>query len=314
MRRRTCSACSSPRSNRSPPSCSRACRTAIDGTGYELVVYVGGNHRSDPGWERQYVSRLSGTLADGMIIVTPTTSDFPSSAPIVAVDPHTGRSSTPTIVSDNLAGAVAATEHLIGLGHRRIGFLPRTPGARVGTPARVGLPPGDGVRRSRRRRIAHARRWVPRRCGRGFHPRACLDRTDRPTAVFAANDLSAIETIRVACALGLDVPGDVSVIGFDNIPESALAVAAAHHRRPVDPTDGILRRRRARRPDRSIVDADPRDAADSTRRSAVDRTAELTLARTRAGADRCRRSARCEISCCTGRSALASRPVAVEWL
>jgi len=43
---------------------------------------------------------------------------------------------------------------------------------------------------------------------------------DRPTAVFAANDLSAISTIEVARELGLRVPEDLSVIGFDDIPES----------------------------------------------------------------------------------------------
>jgi LacI family transcriptional regulator len=43
-----------------------------------------------------------------------------------------------------------------------------------------------------------------------------------PTAIFAANDLSAIETMLVARSLGRWIPEDVSVIGFDNIPESAL--------------------------------------------------------------------------------------------
>ena len=44
---------------------------------------------------------------------------------------------------------------------------------------------------------------------------------DRPTAVFAANDLSAIAIIQVAAELGLEVPGDLSVIGFDDIPEAS---------------------------------------------------------------------------------------------
>jgi LacI family transcriptional regulator len=45
--------------------------------------------------------------------------------------------------------------------------------------------------------------------------------TDRPTAVFAANDLSAIAIIQTAAELGLEVPGDLSVIGFDDIPEAS---------------------------------------------------------------------------------------------
>jgi len=48
-----------------------------------------------------------------------------------------------------------------------------------------------------------------------------LSRADRPTAVFAGNDLSAIGTMEAAQEMGLDVPGDVSVIGFDDIPEAA---------------------------------------------------------------------------------------------
>ena len=46
---------------------------------------------------------------------------------------------------------------------------------------------------------------------------------ERPTAIFAANDVSALATISVARSLGLGVPDDLSVIGFDNVPESALS-------------------------------------------------------------------------------------------
>ena len=53
--------------------------------------------------------------------------------------------------------------------------------------------------------------------------RELLTHAERPTAVFAANDLSAIATMDVARELGLAVPEDLSVIGFDNVPESALA-------------------------------------------------------------------------------------------
>ncbi|HWM20526.1 MAG TPA: substrate-binding domain-containing protein, partial [Ilumatobacteraceae bacterium] len=52
--------------------------------------------------------------------------------------------------------------------------------------------------------------------------RELLTIADRPTAVFAANDLSAIQTMRTAAELGIEIPADLSVVGFDNIPESAL--------------------------------------------------------------------------------------------
>ena len=66
------------------------------------------------------------------------------------------------------------------------------------------------------------------RCG-DYDPEVSLEQArlllttpDPPTAVFAANDMSAIATIEVATELGLHVPADLSVVGFDNIPESAL--------------------------------------------------------------------------------------------
>ena len=75
--------------------------------------------------------------------------------------------------------------------------------------------------------------------------RACSARADRPTAVFATNDLSAIRTMQVALELGLGVPEDLSVIGFDNVPESALATPPLTTMQPAAARDG---RHRARDP------------------------------------------------------------------
>jgi len=195
---------------------------AIRGTGYELIVYSGGGHvEDDAGWERRYLSRLSGTLTDGTILVTPSVVDVSASGPVVAVDPHAGSSEMPTVDSENLQGAVAATDYLIELGHRRIGFLA----------GRSDLE--SARRRERGYREAISKAGIPFdadliRIG-GYTEesasspaRELLMMTDRPTAIFAANDASAIQTMRVASELGLKVPDDLSVIGFDNIPESAL--------------------------------------------------------------------------------------------
>src|SRR5690349_13545386 len=97
---------------------------AIRHSNYELVVYSAGGHATDHvGWERRYLTRLSGTLIDGAVLVTPTVVDAHYATPVVAVDPHTGPSDLPTIDADNLRGAQSAVEHLLGLGHRRIGFV-----------------------------------------------------------------------------------------------------------------------------------------------------------------------------------------------
>lgn len=196
---------------------------ALRGSGYELIVYAG-NHPGpeSAGWERRHLSRLSGTLTDGTVLVTPTQLEVSSSTPVVAVDPHVGALSLPTVVSDNLAGAVAATEYLIGLGHRRIGHLAGRPDLR------------SAELRERGYRVALERAGIPVdpdliRVGR-YDPETVrepvcefFELADPPTAIFAANDVSAIRTMQVAAQLGIDVPGDLSVIGFDNIPESALS-------------------------------------------------------------------------------------------
>ncbi len=188
-------------------------------TGYELVVYSGGVQGDD--WELRYLKRLAGTLTDGTILVAPTVVQVAGAQPIVAVDPHVGGWTLPTIESENFEGALSATEHLIDLGHRRIGFLA-----------------GRSDLESARLREAGYRAALAT-AGITFDPdliqvgefteetadapaRALLALDDRPTAIFAANDLSAIRVIDVAHELGLHIPDDLSVVGFDNIPESAL--------------------------------------------------------------------------------------------
>ncbi|MGW3958838.1 LacI family DNA-binding transcriptional regulator [Amycolatopsis sp. NPDC005003] len=196
---------------------------AIRGSGFELVVYSAGGRTGDPaGWEKRYLSRLSGTLVDGAVLVTPAVSlEAVPGTPVVAVDPHTGPSHLPTIDSDNLRGAQLATEHLLDLGHRRIAFLSGRPDLESAELRKAGYlraltaagitPDEDLIRIGA---------YDPEISAASAH--ALLTGPDRPTAVFAANDISAIATVGAARELGLAVPDDLSVVGFDNVPESAL--------------------------------------------------------------------------------------------
>jgi LacI family transcriptional regulator len=195
---------------------------AIRGSGFELVVYSAGGRTGDVvGWERRYLSRLSGTLVDGAVLVTPTVVDVHYGAPVVAVDPHTGSSGFPTVDADSLRGARLATEHLLGLGHRRIAMLAGRPdlesaklreqGYREAL-VTAGIPFEDS--------LVRVGGYDPDLSALAAHE--LLTMPQRPTAVFAANDVTAIATIEVAQDLGLRVPEDLSVVGFDNIPESAL--------------------------------------------------------------------------------------------
>jgi LacI family transcriptional regulator len=195
----------------------------VAGTGYQLLAYSGGDGAGAAvGWERRSLARLSGTLIDGAVIVTPTVVETRQGFHVVAVDPHTGPSGLPTVDSDNFAGAMLATNHLLALGHRRIGHISGRPDLEAARLREAGF----------RKAMADAGVAVDERFVRvgGFRVESArgaaaelLTLTDRPTAVFAGNDLSAIATMDVARSLGLRVPDDLSIIGFDNVPESALA-------------------------------------------------------------------------------------------
>ncbi|MEE6262569.1 LacI family DNA-binding transcriptional regulator [Plantactinospora sonchi] len=195
---------------------------ALRRSGFDLIIYANSDLYGtySEGWEQRHLTRLSGTLTDGCIVVTPW-DDVQSRTPVVVIDPARN-STTPSVTADNLAGATAAVEHLLGLGHRRIGFIAgrasmaaawlREEGYRAAL-TRAGLPVDQTL-------IA----------GGDFNPesaaplaRNLLDRADRPTAIFAASDGMALMVLEVANKLGLSVPGDLSVVGFDNIPESAVA-------------------------------------------------------------------------------------------
>ncbi len=156
------------------------------------------------------------------MLVTPTVVDVQYGAHVVAVDPHTGPSDLPTVDSDNLRGARLATQHLLDLGHRRIAMLTGRPdlqSARLREQGYLDALQAAGVRAEP----------ALLRVG-GYDPvlsadaaRELLTGPDRPTAIFGANDVSAIAAVEVAAELGLRVPEDLSVIGFDNVPEAALA-------------------------------------------------------------------------------------------
>ena len=200
----------------------RGAADAIRGSGFELVIYSAGGKASDRmGWERRYLSRLSGTLIDGAVLVTPTVVDVNYGTPVVAVDPQAGQSGLPTVDSDSLHGARLATAHLLELGHRRIAMLRGRPDLQSAQLREQGYRQalaGAGVLVDEDLvLIGDYDAGVSQR-----QARRLLTAPHRPTAVFAANDVSAIATIEAAAELGLRVPGDLSVVGFDDIPEAAL--------------------------------------------------------------------------------------------
>ncbi|MFD5560763.1 LacI family DNA-binding transcriptional regulator [Kitasatospora griseola] len=143
-----------------------------------------------------------------------TSRDIPFVVLDPAGDPADG---VPAVGTGNWQGGLAATRHLLDLGHRRIAVI-SGPSGMMCSRARV-----DGYRTA----LETARLPVdPELIHEGdFHheagyaaARALLTRDDRPTAIFAGNDLQALGVYEAARELGLRVPQDLSVVGFDDLP------------------------------------------------------------------------------------------------
>ncbi len=217
----------------------RGASEAIRERGLDLVLYTSSN---DPERERARVATLSSGVSDGLIIVAPHGSPGLlgqlqySRAPVVLINAW-NVGDLPTVNPENLLGARAATEHLLALGHRRIGFVTGRPDSAL-SPERP-----DGALRLEGYQAALAAAGlpfdpallhpgglhVPQGRGAGH---ALLDLPQPPSAIFAANDFCAFGVIEAARERGLRVPGDLSVVGFDDVPMAGQvrpALTTVHH-------------------------------------------------------------------------------------
>lgn len=196
---------------------------AIGQLHYDLLVYTGGDSRDQlwPVRERQYVSLLNGSITDGIIVVTPTAETFSTRYPLVAIDPHLDSADFPAVIATNRIGALAAMDYLIGLGHRRIGFIGGRPDLQSAVRRLQGYK--DSLRQANIPFDATLVQIGDFTQETGYHcTQKLLALPERPTAIFAANDRSAIGAIEAINEFGLKVPDDISIVGFDNIEEASF--------------------------------------------------------------------------------------------
>jgi len=194
---------------------------AIAQSDYDLIVYTNGDVRKNASatQEAYFVSLLNGSVTDGVIVVTPVATNFSTAAPIVAIDPNNESPECPAIISTNRDGALLAMEYLVGLGHRRIGFIGgrselvsairRLQGYQEGLAA-AGIPIDDDLIETGDYTTETAVICTQR----------LLNLDHPPTAIFASNDQTAMGVYLAAKDAGLRIPEDLSVIGFDNLRES----------------------------------------------------------------------------------------------
>jgi DNA-binding LacI/PurR family transcriptional regulator len=145
----------------------------------------------------------------------------------------------PQTVVDDVAGGRLAVGHLVGLGHRRIGFVGDMAFSRP--PAGLGFTSSADRLRGYKQALAAAGIDVePGLIGRGSHDTAAaaeqaaqlLKSPAPPSAIFAASDTQAIGVLAAADRLGVAVPGQLSLVGFDDI-ESAAFLGLSTVRQPL---------------------------------------------------------------------------------
>jgi DNA-binding LacI/PurR family transcriptional regulator len=213
----------------------------LDEQGYDTVVC----NVDTPQQRDHHLAALTRRhRADGVIVVSLRLSGSQlasfqrSGVPLVTIDVLAP--GVPQTVTDDVAGGRLATEHLLSLGHRRIGFV----GDRVRRPSAADL----GFASSRHRLTGYRRAlaaagiaYDPQLVRRGPHGPAnaealaaeLLSLPDRPTAIFAASDTQAMGVLTAADRCEIQVPGQLSVMGFDDI-ESAALLSLSTVRQPLE--------------------------------------------------------------------------------
>ncbi len=181
--------------------------------------------------ERTYLTRLQEQRVQG-VLVTPVDPDEPLldemarlGTPVVIVDRVRDVGSHCSVAVDDVLGGRLAVEHLLDLGHRRVAFVggPERIGQvrdrRSGATAALtdaGREPGDLVEvPTDALSVAEGRRAGERIAG--------MPAATRPTAAFCANDLLALGLLQTCVSLGLRVPEDLAIVGYDDIEFAAAA-------------------------------------------------------------------------------------------
>ena len=194
--------------------------------GYDLMLYTT-HARSES--EAQHAAELASGNVDGLIFVLAVEIENyvdrlrRQGVPFVLLDHDRDVPGSTFVTAANRRGARDAIDYLIGLGHRRIGFVTGTPGT---SPARERM---AGYRDALREAeipfdpaLVVKGDFLEQRGTEATQELLALD--PRPTAIFTSADTAAFGAIKAARAAGLKVPRDVSIVGFDDIPESSLVM------------------------------------------------------------------------------------------
>ena len=200
----------------------RGMEDAVAERDYSLILT---NTDDLPAREAHGMAMLRDRQVDGLLLATARLHDTAieqltrDSTPFVLVNRHTDPITPNAVVPDDYAGATAAIEHLLELGHRRIAHIAGADDASTGFLRRQAY--RDTLRRHHADTSDDQEALLAvgsfREEGGYRAMRELLALDPPPTAVFAVNDLAALGAIHAIAEAGLRVPDDISVVGFNDL-------------------------------------------------------------------------------------------------
>nr|WP_200948397.1 MULTISPECIES: LacI family DNA-binding transcriptional regulator [unclassified Kitasatospora] len=171
---------------------------------------------------QEAVDRLRDQGVEGVVVIAPQISavsavaKLSSSVPVVAVGSG-NQARVPMVSVDNQAGAAAATRHLLDLGHRTVHHLGGPSGWLESQDRQAGWRQTLEAAGAQAPEV-HSGDWSARS---GYQAGLRLAEDPEVSAVFCANDHMALGLLRALHEAGRSIPGDISVVGFDDIHEAA---------------------------------------------------------------------------------------------
>lgn len=208
----------------------------LEASPYDLALF---DVESSDRQRRAFDTFGRGDRADGLLVVSLVPPDIElaglkaAQIPCVLVDaPHPV---LPTVLSDDVEGGELATRHLLDLGHRRIAFIGDNPRDRFRLHSSRDRTEGYGralTRAGLPLRPEYVREGTQSRHVARSIAEELLRLPDPPTAIFAASDTQALGVLEAAQVLGVRLPEELSVVGFDDV-EPAAYVGLTTVRQPL---------------------------------------------------------------------------------
>lgn len=209
------------------PEVAEGISNQLDQTPFQEIVVRGG---VDPSRQRRSIEALFDRQVDGLIVIAPWTpqewlEDLGREIPTVVVARHGAPRHFDTVVSDDNLGARLMVDHLVSQGHTRIALTSQPSGGLRGQYVLSHTERERGYEEAMRARSLQPQivRTTYSEEGGYRAARDLLDRSNRPTAIFAGADIAALGVLRAVEEAGLRVPDEVAVAGYDDIAVAGIS-------------------------------------------------------------------------------------------